>query len=252
MKIDKKVHAIALGAYALLAILITWPLALHLRAMVPSLPGEIGRDVWQTMWGLWWVKQALLVRFTNPYYTDMLFYPLGTSLYLHPLNLPTGLLGLPLLAFFSFVTTYNLLVLLVLILGAYTSFLAVNSIVNHTPAALVAGAITLCSPHRLNELRLAQLPTLSDYCVPLVLLFTLLALQRRTWPPAVLAAATLLIAGLASWYHILGAAVLLLPLFVWRVVGAFRRDRLPGLRAHRGRGGDGRSAQYALAMDILG
>ena len=72
-----KRDARALGAYALLALLLTWPLAAHLTTAVPGLPG----DNWQQYWNVWWVKRALLELHQSPYHTPALFHPAGADLH---------------------------------------------------------------------------------------------------------------------------------------------------------------------------
>jgi hypothetical protein len=213
-------HTAILLAYTLLACAITWPLLAHISTHLPALPNEHGQDVWQNAWNLWWVRTALLIEQTNPYQTTMILYPAGASLYLHTLNLPLGLLALPLLPLLGIIKTYNLLTLLVLVLVGYTTFLLAHHLVNHTPAAFVAGSIVLCSPQRITELRSAQLPTISDYAIPLVLLTLLLAFKHRTWRTAFLVAATLLLAGLSSWYHLFHAAIMLGVMLLWHLGAA--------------------------------
>jgi hypothetical protein len=214
-----------------LASIATWPLLLHLPTRLPAMPTELSQDLWQNVWNIWWVRHALLVEQTNPYTTGMLFYPQGASLSLHTLNLPLSLGGLPLLSVFDIVPTSNLLTLLVLVLSGYVPFLLARSLTGSTPAAAVAGAIVLCSPQRLNDLRLAQLPTVSDYGVPLTLLLVLLSLERRTWRSAALTAGGVLLTGLSSWYHLFHTLLLLAMLLVWRTGAAWHSGRGPALRA---------------------
>jgi hypothetical protein len=97
-------------------------------------------------------------------------------------------------------------------------------------AALVAGAIVLCSPERLDELRLGQLPTISDYFLPLALLLTLITLERRRWNMAIWVGVTILLAGMNSWYHILHVTLMLLTIFLWRMVAAWKKDGRSGVK----------------------
>lgn len=221
-----RTHAIALGIYTVLACILTWPLLLHLNTHLPAIPGELGQDVWQNAWNILWVRQALLVEHTNPFHTMMLFYPQGASLSLHTLNLPLGIIGMPLLSLTNIVVTYNILTLLALVLAGYCSFLLGWFLCKDKPAALVAGAIVICSPYRLFELRGAQLPTLSDYAVPLAVLAVLVALQRQTWRSAVLVGGLLLLAGLSSWYHLFHLLLALPCIGVWRAIGFWRTRNL--------------------------
>ncbi len=224
------VHLAALLIYALLAVLLTWPLLPALASHLPALPGEQGADVWQNVWNLWWVRQSVLIEPTNPYTTDVLFYPLGASLYLHTLNLPQGLLAMPLLSLFGPLPAYNLLTLLMLTLAGYGGFLLARRVAGDGLAALVAGAVVLCSPLRLDELRFAQLPTISDYGLLLALLALLHTLQRRTWRAAALTGAAVLLAGLSSWYHLFHLGLLFLLVFAWRALAAWRSGGRPALR----------------------
>ena len=69
-------HLIVLLGYAVLTFVLTLPIGLRLSTQVPG-----GGDAWQHVWNLWWVKEALLTYQTNPYHTDLLFYPEGANLY---------------------------------------------------------------------------------------------------------------------------------------------------------------------------
>jgi hypothetical protein len=222
-------HIIALLTYGLLAIIATWPLVLHMTTHLPTMRGEMGQDVWQNSWNVWWVQHALLHKQSNPYTTPMLFYPQGASLYLHSLILPLGIIGTPLVALFGILPAYNLLTLLVFAAGGYTTFLLARWLTNHPPAALLAGAIVMYSPQRLFELRGAQMATLNDYAVPLALLSTLLLLKRRTWSLALLAAAMLLLNGLNKWYHLFHMLLILAILFLWQTIAAWRSGKQPAL-----------------------
>lgn len=224
-----RTHVIVLGIYTLLACIATWPLLLHLHTHLPTIPGEMGQDVWQNSWNVWWVYHALAIEHTNPYMTDMLFYPQGASLYLHSLILPLGIIGTPLTATLGIIPAYNILTVLVLVLAGYGSFLLARYIVQHTPAALVAGAIVMCSPQRLFELRGAQMATLNDYGVPLALLALLVALERRTWRMAALVAALLLLNGINKWYHLFHMLLIMAILLIWRSIAAWREGQRPAL-----------------------
>ncbi len=241
-------HIIALILYSFLACLVTWPLPLHLHTHLAAMEyGELGQDVWQHAWNMWWVHQALLVEHTNPYQTTALFYPHGASLYMHSLNLPLGLLGLPLLPLLGIVATYNILTLLTMVLVGYCSFLLARHIISndsfspqgtqgdtggmrHTvPAALVAGTVVLCAAQRILELRGAQLATLSDYGVPLTLLCVLVALKRRTIAMAALVALAMLLTALSKWYHLLHALLVIVPIMLWHAVFMWRQHGRRGL-----------------------
>lgn len=222
-------HIVALLLYILMACVATFPLIFNLNGAFPSMPNELSQDLWQNIWNIWWIKKALLVDYVNPYTTPMLFYPKGASLYLHTLNLPLGLVGMLLLPLFGIVATYNILTLIVLVLAGYCSFLLAGYVVKKPAAAMVAGTIVLYSPHRLLWLRSAQLPTISDYAVPLAILALLIALERKTWRTAALTGVAMLLAGLSSWYHLFHILLTLPVLAIWYAVQAWKSGK-PALR----------------------
>src|SRR5687768_1234026 len=79
-KLPGRVHLLVLAGYTLLSLVLTYPLVTTLGTEVIG-----GGDVWQHIWNLWWVKEALVEGPTNPYFTDLLYYPDGVGLYFHTL-----------------------------------------------------------------------------------------------------------------------------------------------------------------------
>jgi len=112
-------YLIPLSAYFILTILMTWPTALHLT---DGIPGD-GFDGWQNYWNLWWVKQALLVEQTTPYYSTYLYPPEGVSLLFHTLNIFNGLWTLPLQLNFGLAVAYNSVVFFSFTLAGFGGYL---------------------------------------------------------------------------------------------------------------------------------
>jgi hypothetical protein len=106
-------HLSALGGYLLLALVMTYPLALHLTS---TIPGD-GFDGWQNYWNLWWVKTALLDLQQSPYFTDYLYYPTGYSLLFQTLNIFNAFLTLPVQVAFGVTVSYNFVVLFSFVIG---------------------------------------------------------------------------------------------------------------------------------------
>jgi hypothetical protein len=61
-----------LGLYLLIAVAMSWPLALHLGT---HLPGD-DRDAWQNYWNYWWTRRAL-AEGRSLYWTPLLYAPCG-------------------------------------------------------------------------------------------------------------------------------------------------------------------------------
>ena len=87
-------HALALGVYTLLALLVTYPMPLNLgQQIIANAPGQV--DGYLGIWNIWWTAQAL-TSLRNPFVTPLLFHPQGLDLFWQTLSLPQGLLALPL------------------------------------------------------------------------------------------------------------------------------------------------------------
>lgn len=224
-------HLGAVAGYTLLAVVATYPLITMLDEGLVGGAGKMSNDRMQNLWNLWWVREALTVRFTNPYRTDMLMYPQGASLYLHTLDLPLGVLSIPVQALVGMFATYNLMIMLTLVLAGYCTFLLARKVSGSATAGFVAGVIALCAPLRLGDIRLALMPMLTDFAVPLCLLAVLRGLETRSWRWDLLAAALWVVAGLCMWYHFLNLAVALAGLAAWRLVAHWRAGRRGELRA---------------------
>ncbi len=112
-------HLGALLSYTALAVLVTWP---TLPNFFTRVTGNLIPDRDQNLWNLWWVREALLVRHTNPFHTDLLYYPYGVDLYLHDLALPNGLIALGPYLLFGLFAAYNTVVLASYLLTGYAAY----------------------------------------------------------------------------------------------------------------------------------
>ena len=109
---------VALLVYVLLTIGMTWPLATRWTTDLPGTAHKDGlEDVYQNVWNLWWMKQALL-RPTNPFVTDRLFYPEHPSLYYHTLSPINTLLAAPVTALWGPIAAFNAVAFASFVLGA--------------------------------------------------------------------------------------------------------------------------------------
>src|SRR5437762_1573082 len=137
VRLPLRTHLLVLGGFLLLTLVFTYPIMLHFDSEVP-----FGGDAWQHIWNLWWVKHALLDLHTNPYHTDLLFYPQGANLYFHTLTLTAGLLGIPLqLLGLNLLATYNLMALSSFLLAGYGTFLLCHYLTKNVWASFVGGFV---------------------------------------------------------------------------------------------------------------
>src|SRR5436309_678686 len=103
-----RTHLWILTAYFALALVMTYPLAMHIGSALP----DIGEDGWKTYWNYWWVGRALLVLQTWPLHTPLLYAPTGTPLNLDQLALANDLIVLPIQLLLGVYPAYNLAILL--------------------------------------------------------------------------------------------------------------------------------------------
>jgi hypothetical protein len=112
-------HLYALLGYLALTLVMTYPLV---RELGRAIPGD-GFDGWQNVWNLWWVKRALLVEGTNPYFTRFIDYPNGVYLYFHTLNIFNGLTFLPVSLGAGLLVAYDAAVIFSFVIGGYGTYL---------------------------------------------------------------------------------------------------------------------------------
>jgi hypothetical protein len=141
-------HLSVLAAYALLTILLTYPIVFRLSS---HLLGD-GGDTNVFVWNLWWIKKALTELHTNPFWTDYVFYPEGVSLVFHSLVPFNGLLGIPLQAIAGIVPASNLIILLSFVLSGYGAYLLIRYLVADRLSAFVGGMIFSFCPYKFAHL----------------------------------------------------------------------------------------------------
>ena len=146
--------SISLLIYAVVSVLMTWPLVANLGT---SLAGH-DRDIYNVYWGNWWVNEALSSG-QNPYMTHHLIYPVGFDLTTFAFSPLLAVLSFPLSWVFSPVVAYNLIVLLTTILSCVAMDSLVRYLTKNAGAALVAGMTLGFAPalvgQRLGHLNLS-------------------------------------------------------------------------------------------------
>jgi len=180
-------HLLNLAAYALLAVLLTWPTVTHLAS---ALPGDGGDDP-AIAWNLWWVKHALLTLHANPLITTTMFYPIGINLAFYTLTLLNALTALPLTLNLGVVAASNLHTLLTMVIGAYGMALLARQQLSAWrgrpaiwPAAL-AGIFYAFASSQLFYVSLGQFNIASTHWIPYTLLFVFKARRdprSLRWP----------------------------------------------------------------------
>ncbi len=184
---------------------------LLLRNLVPliadHLPGHT--DGWQNVWNTWWMRYALLDLHTNPFYSDYVYYPLGSSLLFHtyaPLN---GFLALPFTVMLGPLITTNLLIIGSFVFTALAAYALGRGLGLSPFAAWLVGLIySFCNPTRWQYFGGGQADHLATQWMPLYIL----CLIKATNPPTVATDAPLtqnLKSTIQNQKWLIGAAVFL-------------------------------------------
>ncbi len=206
--------------YAGLALLFTYPLALHFGG---ALVGQ-GDDVLQGYWNMWWARQAALAQGHNPFETPLMHHPFGLSLYFHTHNLLNSLLTLPVQVCCGIPAAFNLAALLAFTLAGCGAYALTYYLTGVRPAALLAGLVYAFSPYMVLPLSFGHLHLLSTHWLPFYMLALLYGLrERRAVLP--LAALLLFLIGLTDWHYTLYGILLTL------LVGVAEALRRQGWRA---------------------
>ncbi len=212
-----RAYGFVLATFAILTIILTWPLARHVS---DAIPGD-SFDGWQNLWNLWWVKVALLEQHASPYFTNLLYHPTGVSLWFQTLNIFNGLTFLPVQLAGGVFWAYNAVVVFSFVIAGFGAYLlsldALNRLGARRPlhmhiAALVAGLIFTFSPFHFAHL-LGHMQVFSFEFIPFFALYLLKSLTiaphfrkaHRFGPSrySLMAALFLILSALCDWYFAL-------------------------------------------------
>jgi hypothetical protein len=218
-------HLKVLGGYLFLALALTYPIVSNLATAVPvdhQIPGwrPGDGDPWQSLWGFWLLKQSVMTTGTIPFTTDLLFYPLGTSIGMVVLVLLPGLAVLPLVAMLGPVVAYNVVMLVAFVLAGYAAFLLVRTVTGHSGAAFLGGLVFAFSPYHMAHALEHVFLLASAVWVPLYALFLLRTVDIGGVRNAALAAVAMALTTASNPYYAIFLALFTLLLIGTRLLEA--------------------------------
>lgn len=188
--------------YALLTILMTWPVAAQLGT---HLVGN-GDDLWVHFWNGWWVKQVLQQGGT-PYRTNLLFHPVGVSLLYHNFGWANIALWLGLEPLVGGVAAYNLTCLIHIPLCGLAMFFLTRHLTGSHVAAFVAGLIYAFWPYRMLDLHHPNMISTEGFPL-LVLLLMRIFRGKNQLRDAILTGVLVGLIGYMRWQLLILAAFL--------------------------------------------
>lgn len=209
--------AAAAAAYAVLTVVMTWPVAADLAHTVP---GDLG-DSLLVMGVMAWVSEGLVAMARGDLsfaalWNANFFAPTPLSLTFSEHFVPQAVQGLPAyLATGNVILAYNLVFLATFALSGLGTFLLVRELTGSAAAAFVAGLFYAFFPYRLNQF--PHLQTLSSQWLP----FALFGFRRffdtgRGWALAA-GTAAFVVQGLSSGYYLFYSAPLLAAYVLWEM-----------------------------------
>ncbi len=204
----------------LLPVVLCFALALVICGPVLSAPatlaiGHEGNDVWNHVWGYWWVAEELS-HLRLPVRTDQLGWPYGGSLwFIDTLN---AVLTLPVNAIAGPVAAYNAAYFFNFLLCGLGAYALTLHVTQSRVGATVAGVAYMVTPHLLGQAYNGISETCSAGWLPLTLLAMRITLAKPTAQNAVFAGVLAGINALASWYYGLFAGFFLLAMLAGRLL----------------------------------
>lgn len=196
VRIFLKEASLAWLFYMAIALCVTWPIVLHLKT---EALGDPANDVWNHLWGYWWIKDSLVDHHQLPISTGYLNHPKGGTLFF--IDLSNALFSLPLQLMFGLVASYNLTLLFHLTLNGFGAWLLARHLTRNPVASLVAGVIYGYSPHILAQIHNGISETINAGWLPIFLLFYLKTFQEARKSNAILAGIALFMTTFSNWYY---------------------------------------------------
>ncbi len=144
--LSHKAELKALGVYLLIALIMFWQVTININSYVVNGHG----DVYQTLFNLWWVPYSLFVLHQSPYFSHLLFYPVGANLVTQTLTPLAGIFSAP-FQLISSALAYNVLFFSSFALSGLFMFVLANYFVKNKYAAFLAGLIYAFSPMHISQ-----------------------------------------------------------------------------------------------------
>ncbi len=172
-----------------------------------------GSDIYENAWVYWHWKHSLFESFSNPYFTNYIYYPAGIPLYLHANQPLVALQAIIFQVIFGQILGINLVILLALTLATWWSARLFFYISQHRAGAWLGAIIFVwCNSWLWDFFKSGQVNLISLQWIPLYVLWLLKAFDttqgRRQWLYTGGAGFALLASSLTDFYYTLHLIIL--------------------------------------------
>ncbi len=199
---------IILALFTVLALVLSWPVILHLGSRVPG-TATWAFDESTFLWNQWYLKHSLLDLHSSPLHTELTWYPLGMDLILYTFNFFNALIGLPLQLAGNLPLAANVTQLLATALSGFGAYLLALTVLRRAfsaqrasaslrLAAFLAGVIYAFGANRAVYLALGHYNFATTQWLPFYALYLLRTLHRPGWRNGALAGLFFALAALAE------------------------------------------------------
>lgn len=223
-ELTPRTDAVVLAAYVVVGGYAMWPVIGHIRRGL-----LFGIDTTTTAWALWWVKECVL-HLRNPWFTDAMFAPHGTSLAYFALAPLLGVVWMPVTLLLGPPQAVNVLSLVLPVLAAYAAYRLALALAFSPLAAALTGAFFGFAPITLGRAAVHLMLAAGMALMPLALLAAIRLRRRGRSRDAAVLGATLAAAVLTDVS--IAPLVMALVALYWVGVGVAER-RLPTVQAIR-------------------
>ena len=224
MRRSRAAFTLAAALYFLLAIVLTWPLALHPGSRVPNDLGDSLLNMFLLAWN------AREVPFTAAWWNLPQFFPIPGVMAFSEHLLGLSLIATPVIwASGNVLLAYNVAFFLSFPLCAIGAHLLAWQVTRRHDVAVVAGLAYAFAPYRMAQL--AHIQVLSSYWMPASLLGLHLFVERPRWGYVALFAVSWYLQALACGYYLFYLSVLVGLWLLWYAVGRIRWTDLARLLA---------------------
>lgn len=221
-------HITVLLAYLAVALAFAWPLPLHLST---ALPGQPSGDTGVYVWNLWVFRHELIDHHRFPFFTfEVLSLASPTPLTLHNYTTFANLLAFFVLPLAGVVRTYNSILILSTVAGAYALFLLARRRSGDDAAAWLAGAAFGFSPFLMARFT-AHFSLVQAAPLPIFALLLMKLFQGGSWRVAAGAGLVVAWAYLSDPYYAVYCLLMLLFAVGYSIVTVLPSEHRPRWRA---------------------